>query len=328
MKRATALLISILSVLAAGAAALGQVASGSQLTPRPAVTAPPPIYMDSTFDLNTRVLTGSIGTSRASCQPTRVIVLEHRREGEEVARLTTDEEGGFEWTAPSSVVGWIRANVEESEDDGGEACAGLEGDTHFIPLAEDDGGQLDPRFDPQTEGPLDYDYAECGGGGRFVSNEIVVRIVSCTRFYLIDPAADDDSDSDHGIIWEQFSASPKNGRCIRQVALKVDPRPDLDRSFPSDELRTRSTRGVVTYYEDEDLATSVSQGWVLRRNSASPTLDNGNFRLTWKGPLTRRIVSFAAGFAVSWPEGDPPQSWELHEHHPDEDPWDLRFARC
>ena len=298
------------------------------MTPRPAVTAPPPIYMESSFDLNTRILTGSIGTNRASCQPNRVIVLEHRWRGEEVVRLTTDEEGGFEWTAPPHVVGEIRANVEEREDQNGETCAGFEGDTHFVPLAENGGGQLEPQLDPRIEGPLDYDFANCGGGGRYVSNEIVVRIKSCTRFYLIDPAVDDDSDTDHGIIWEQFSASPRNGRCIRRVALKVDPNPHLDSSFPSDELETSSSRKVVTAYEDEDLGTSVRQGWVLRRNSVSPALENGNFRLTWKGPLTRRIVAFAAGFAVSWPEGDPPRHSELFTHHPDTDPWDLRFARC
>ena len=328
MKRATALLISILSVLAASATALGQVATGSQVTPRVASSPYPEIYMNSTFDLDTRVLTGSIGTARVSCQPNRIIVLNKGQAEDEIDRLTTDEEGAFEWEAPPDVVGHIRVDVEEGDDPNGEPCAGFSGHRYFIPLAQDDGGQLDPRLDPQTVGPLGYDYADCGGGGRFVSNEIVVRIVSCTRFYLIDPAVDGDPDRDYGIIWEQFSARPRNGRCIGRVALKVDPRPDLDRFFPSDELRTSSARDVVTAYEDEDLGASVRQGWVLRRNSASPALENGNFRLTWKGPLTRRVVALAAGFAVSWPEGNPPRSWELVTHHSDTDPWDLRFAHC
>ena len=191
------------------------------------------------------------------------------------------------------------------------------------------GAQLSPRNKPTTAGPLTYDGTTYGGRdckeGDFRRNGDSGRVTSrwtfCTFFYRYSTAQDNNSNRDFGAIWLNTRVDPTNDWCVRRVISqlgvqtsgtgRVRKRAPQARTLTANSSRQIKTRLVVDAGGSGSTKGVLKKKWTLHKGRVKMRrFKQGGFTnltLNYEG-RTKKTTAFAAGFEMSWPEGQNPPS--------------------
>lgn len=172
---------------------------------------------------------------------------------------------------------------------------------------------------PTASGPLSFEDRKCEQKKEFFNDpdsgrETVAVAEACVLLYLYDPAAEQDSKNDYGVVWLQTTVDARNGWCATKVRsdLTITDDAELFEHDPKKILepkRKRRVRVSVTT-DGQNHGTDIGrlqQSFALRPRRLVPSLKEkasaSLFRLLWTG-RTNRKLAFASGVEISWAADD------------------------
>jgi hypothetical protein len=195
----------------------------------------------------------------------------------------------------------------------------------LTPLSAD--AQMNPRKRPTKIGPLTFDGDTYSGkncqNGVFRrdgdTGQVTSKWTFCTFFYRYSTAQDNNSNRDFGAMWLATRVDPTNGWCAARVISKLGVQTSgSGRAFKrapqgttkeTNQSRKVQTRLVVKANGGGDTKAVLKKGWILHPNNLkiSRFQKDGfaNLRLHHSGK-TKKTVSFASAFEMSWPQGGNP----------------------
>lgn len=173
--------------------------------------------------------------------------------------------------------------------------------------------QLDARDEPSVSGPLSVGKQDCERDAERRGSRVVLRVRLCYDLFLLDPAAEGDSQRDYGALWLQTNLDPAPGWCVTEARTSalVDPTAALTGSAPN--TKQPGTRKRVASRLKVDAGgqatetAAITQRFNLYprvlRAITSETANGRRFTARWRGSSGKELA-FAAGIEVAWAQGE------------------------
>ena len=165
--------------------------------------------------------------------------------------------------------------------------------------------QLDARESPRVRGPLAFVNKVCDRRPERAGGRIIATSRSCLRFYAFDPAKENSSRRNFGVVWMQTNVNARRRWCATQVrsVINFPRRVRVLGTTPGD--RTISSASLARARLRVDNATdkpgTIQNNFKLfpRRLSTGLANQATSFHAIWRGS-TRRPLGFALGVELSW----------------------------
>lgn len=173
--------------------------------------------------------------------------------------------------------------------------------------------QLDARERPRVTGPLAFVNKVCDRQPERAGGRLIATSRSCLRFYAYDPAKDDNSRRNFGVVWMQSNVNARRRWCATQVksVINFPRRTHILGTTPGGRRASevRPTQARLRVSPATDSPATIQNGFQLhpQRLSTGLTDQGTSFNATWRGS-TRRGLGFALGVELSWrANSDPPR---------------------
>lgn len=177
--------------------------------------------------------------------------------------------------------------------------------------------QLDARERPRVTGPLAFLGKRCDRRVEWAGGRIIATSRSCLRLYAFDPARENNSSRNFGVVWMQSNVDARRRWCATEAksVISFPRRVRVLGTTPGDRgaSRSRLVRARLRVDNAADKAATIQNVFRLNpQGMRTGTMNDGtSFHATWRGS-TRRALGFALGVELSWEQGaDPPSTGSL-----------------
>ncbi len=173
--------------------------------------------------------------------------------------------------------------------------------------------QLDARERPRVRGPLAFVSKRCEQRVDRAGDRIIATSRSCFRFLAFDPAQENNSSRNFGVLWMQSNVNARKRWCATEAKsiIRFPGRVRVLDVAPGDRgaSQPRLVRARLRVDNATDNPATIRNAFrlyprVLRTRKIN---EGTGFQAVWRGS-TRRALGFALGVELSWAEGSGPPS--------------------
>lgn len=163
---------------------------------------------------------------------------------------------------------------------------------------------------PHKTGPLALTDQKCARRDQDRGGRRIAAVISCLRFYRMNPSAESNPKRDYGILWLQSNVDAMAGWCATTVTseITVPPQTNVNASAPARAIHASRTKHATTKVTSDGGGTasrpgSISQGFTMYPNMEQTSFRTTNagrvFTLKWSGSTAHKL-GLVSGVAISW----------------------------